>query len=344
MTETLDARVARLQQPGIIDMHFDLLMDLYEKRSRSNVLGQEFEKDLEAGSVGLIGAAIWLEDHYVPELALRVGLDQVVRLHEEVDANPRFAICKSYDDIVAARAANKFGFLITMEGVEPLGNDINLLRAFYELGVRMVGLTHVRRNAAGWGGAFAPSGSSRDGLTPFGRAVLGECERLGIIVDLAHINHAGFEEVLSLTTKPVVISHTNSRKYFDVERNTSDQEVKAVGARGGVVGVNAMEVTGTKGEATLDRYVDHIEHFANLIGVDGVGIGFDFFNFIYKHWTPDAQAKFHAQFGESNWVPDLGNHADIPNLTRKLIERGFGDEDIAKILYGNWMRVFKQML
>lgn len=344
MTETLDARIARLQQPGIIDMHFDLLMDLYEKRERSNVLADEFEKDFESGGVGVIGVAIWLEDHYLPELALRVGLDQAVRLHTEVEANPRFTICRSYADIVAARVANKFGFLITMEGVEPLGNDINLLRVFYELGVRMVGLTHVRRNVAGAGGAFAPSGSPRDGLTAFGRAVVRECERLGIIVDLAHINHAGFEEILSLATKPVVISHTNSRKYFDVERNTTDEEVRAVGAQGGVVGVNAMEVASTKAEVTLDRYVDHVEHFANLIGVDGVGIGFDFFEFIYRHWTPEVRAKFKEQFGETNWIPGLSSHAQIPNLTRKLIERGFRDEDIAKILYGNWMRVFKQLL
>ena len=92
-----------------------------------------------------------------------------------------------------------------MEGVEPLGGDLDLLRVFYELGVRAIGLTHARRNAAGSGGIFAASGSPRDGLTAFGRDLVRECEGLGIIVDLAHINPKGFEEIVDLTTKPLIV-------------------------------------------------------------------------------------------------------------------------------------------
>jgi membrane dipeptidase len=117
-------------------------------------------------------------------MSLRIALDQISRLYVEVEQCVRFAICKSYQEILSARKDRKIVLLITMEGVEPLGTDLNLLRVFCELGVRVVGLTHARRNAAGDGGIFASTGSSRDGLTPFGRDVIRECEALGVIVDL----------------------------------------------------------------------------------------------------------------------------------------------------------------
>src|SRR4029077_8313386 len=119
-----------------------------------------------------------------------------------------------HDEIARALDSKKIGFVITMEGVEPLGDDLDLLRAFYELGVHAIGLTHARTNAAGHGGVFAARGSSPDGLTPFGRDLVRECEQLGIIVDLAHINPAGFKEIIDLTTKPPIVSHTNSRKFY----------------------------------------------------------------------------------------------------------------------------------
>src|SRR5438477_10754053 len=166
-----------------------------------------------------------------------------------------------------------------MEDFEPLVDDLDWLRVFYELGVRAIGLTHARTNAAGHGGIFAASGSSAEGLTPFGRDLVRECEKLGVIVDLAHINPAGFKEIVDLTTKPLIVSHTNSRKFYDVERNISDEQVKMIGERRGVIGINSVLVGPNQKESTLDRYVDHIEHVANLIGIDCVGIGFDFFEF-----------------------------------------------------------------
>src|SRR5205085_805824 len=151
--------------------------------------------------IGVIGAAIYVEDRYMPELGLRVGLDQISRVYAEVGKTDRFAICKTYTEIVQARSSGKIALLLTMEGVEPLGDDLNLLRVFYELGVRAVGLTHARRNAAGSGGIFAPSGSPGEGLTAFGRALVQECERLRIIIDLAHINPQGFDDIVGLTKK-----------------------------------------------------------------------------------------------------------------------------------------------
>src|ERR1700730_11496528 len=223
----IEERINRLHANGLVDLHYDLLMDLYEKRDRANVLTKEFLPEFEAGDIGVLGAAIYIEDRYLPEMALRAALGQIARLYAEVEMSDRFAICKSCQEILRAREAGKIALLITMEGVEPLGVDLNLLRVFSELGVRVIGLTHVRRNAAGSGGVFKPSGSSRDGLTEFGRELVRECERLGIIVDLAHINPSGFAEIVDLTEKPLIVSHTNARKFYDMERNTSDDQIKA---------------------------------------------------------------------------------------------------------------------
>src|SRR5437867_7824079 len=207
--EPIEQRIDRLQTGGIIDLHFDLLMDLYEKRQRKSVLETEFLPELEAGNVGIVGVAIYIEDRYLPDAGLQVALDQIARLYTETEACSRFAISKSYHDIQTAREDRKIALIITMEGVEPLGTDLNLLRVFYELGVRSIGLTHARSNAAGHGGIFASSGSSQKGLTEFGRDLVRECEALGVIIDLAHINPAGFNEVLSMTTKPRSEEHTS---------------------------------------------------------------------------------------------------------------------------------------
>ncbi|HEY4270862.1 MAG TPA: dipeptidase [Candidatus Udaeobacter sp.] len=342
--ESVEERIDRLHAGGIIDMHFDLPMDLYEKRDRKNVLETDFLPELEAGNVGVLGAAIYIEDRYLQEKGLRVALDQVARLYAESERSGRFVICKSYREIQQARETDRIALVITMEGIEPLGTDLNQLRVFYELGVRSVGLTHARTNAAGHGGVFAASGSPREGLTAFGRDVVRECDALGVIIDLAHINPAGFEEILSITTKPPIVSHTNVRRYYNIERNISDEQIKMIGSRRGVIGVNSILVGPQEEESTLDRYVDHIEHIGNLIGIDGVGIGFDFFEFIYRQWPESRQKELAAKLTTPHFITDLRNHSHARNLTRRLIEREFSDEEIEKILRGNWLRVFKEWL
>jgi membrane dipeptidase len=337
-------RVDRLQAGGVIDMHFDLLMDLYEKRERENLLETEFLSELEAGNASVLGVAIYIEDRYLPDAGLSVALDQIARLYAEVHRCQRFAICKTYHEIERARKQRKIALLITMEGAEPLGTDLNLLRIFYELGVRSMGLTHARSNAAAHGGIFAASGSSSEGLSGFGRDLLRECEALGVIIDLAHINPAGFNDILSMTTKPPIVSHTNARRYYDIERNVTDEQIKMIGERSGVIGINSVLVSPGKEESTMDRYVDHIEHVANLIGIDGVAIGFDFFEFIYCQWPETTKKDLADKLTTPHFIPELRNHSHAANLTRKLIERGFNDEETEKILRGNWLRILAKCL
>ena len=342
--ESIEQRVTRLHAPGIVDLHFDLPLDLFWKRNRPGQLTAHYLPEFESGNIGVIGAAIYVEDQYLPEMGLRVGLGQIAQLYSEVANAPQFVICKTHEEILRARDAKKIALLITMEGIEPLGDDLNLLRVFYELGVRLIGLTHARRNAAGSGGIFKPSGSSRDGLTEFGREIIRECERLGIIVDVAHINPKGFDDIVDFTKKPLIVSHTNARRFYDIERNVSDDQIKAIGQRGGVVGVNAILVSATLEESTIDHYIDHIEHVIGLIGIDGVGIGFDFCEYLFQQLPKSVADEVEAKLTKPHFISDLTNHSQARNLTRKLIERGFTDEQIEKILFRNWMRIFEQTL
>ncbi len=339
----MQSRIDRLHAPGLIDLHYDLGMDLYEKRREHGVLVRNYRDDMRAGGMGVVAAAIYLENRYVPEMALHVALSQIARIVAEAqdpEAARDFIVCRSLRDIDTARAAHKIGLVITMEGVEPLGTDLNLLHIFHQLGVRVIGLTHVRRNMAGDGGVFAPEGSSRHGLTAFGKDVVRECEALRILVDLAHINPAGFDDILSIATRPLAVSHSNARKYYNIERNMSDDQIRAVGAAGGVIGVNAVLVSPVKAETTIDRYIDHMEHIAALAGVDAVAIGFDFFERILNRLAPAEQAVL----GHIHFVPDLNNHSHARNVTRRLIERGWPDAAIEKFLYGNWLRLLRAVL
>ena len=341
---TIEESVSRLHADRLIDMHFDLPLSLFWNRARRNVIATDFLPEFEAGDVGLLGVALYVEDKYLPDQALRVGLDQIALLYAELEVTPRLMLCKTFADIHRAQVEGRIGLLLTMEGAEPLGDDLSLLRIFYELGLRAISLTHARANAAAAGGIFAASGSPPHGLTTFGRELVRECERLGILIDLAHINPAGFEEICALTTKPLIVSHTNARHFYDIERNISDEQIKMIGARGGVIGINAILVSPKKEESTLDRYVDHLEYVANLIGIDGVGIGFDFCEFLWRQMPVAEREELEAKLTTPHFLPDLSNHAHARNLTRKLIERGFSDEQIEKILRGNWLRVLQQML
>ena len=117
-----------------------------------------------------------------------------------------------------------------------------------------------------------------------------------------------------------------------------------IGERRGVIGLNSILLSPLQAESTLDHYVDHIEYVANLIGIDSIGIGFDFFEFIYRQWPESRQKELAAKLTTPHFIPDLTNHSHARNLTRKLIERRFSDLDIEKILRGNWLRIFGEWL
>src|SRR5947207_13525619 len=152
---------------------------------------------------------------------------------------------------------------------------------------------------------------------------------------LVHINPDGFKAIVDLTTMPIIVSHTNSRKFYDVERNISDEQIKMIGQRRGVIGVNSVLVSPKQETSTLDCYVDHIEHVASLIGIDCVGIGFDFFEFIYRQWPEEKKKWLAEKLTTPHFIPDLTNHSHVKNLHRKLLDRGLRDGDLEKSLRGH---------
>src|SRR5438876_10140410 len=116
MEKSIEERIDQLHADGVIDLHFDMPMDLYEKRDRTNVLATDYLPEVEAGNIGVLGAAIYIEDRYMPEMGLRVGLDQIARVYAEAEECSRFAICKRYQEILHARKDRTIGLVITMEG------------------------------------------------------------------------------------------------------------------------------------------------------------------------------------------------------------------------------------
>lgn len=327
-----------------IDLHFDLPLALQASPPRPNRLASEFLPQFEAGAVGLIGAAIYVENQYLPDRALEIALAQVELLERELSASPSFILCRSFADILDAQAGAQIGILLTMEGAEPLGTDLDLLHRFYRRGLRSLSLTHARPNAAASGGIFAPCGSPTSGLTTFGRELLAGCEELGIVLDLAHINPAGFEEICARSTRPPIVSHTNARRFHDIERNISDEQIKMIGARGGVIGINAILVSAREEEATLGRYLDHVEHVASLIGIDHVAFGFDFCESLWPQIARSERSHSPGSLARPWFIPDLSNHAHAPNVSRELIRRGWSDEEVGQVSWGNWLRVLSQWL
>ena len=171
-TNSIEEKITSLHADGVIDMHYDLPLSLFLSRPSRNVIATNFLPEFESGDIGLLGVALYIEDKYLGEQALRVALDQVALLKAELQSTPQLVLCRTFAEIEQAREKRKIALLLTMEGAEPLGDDLNLLGIFHELGLRAISLTHARVNAAAAGGIFAASGSPTTGLTSFGRELV----------------------------------------------------------------------------------------------------------------------------------------------------------------------------
>ncbi|MBN1582275.1 MAG: membrane dipeptidase, partial [Anaerolineae bacterium] len=166
------------------------------------------------------------------------------------------------------------------------------------------------------------------GLTEFGVKLVKEMNRLGMIVDIAHLAPAGVEDVFELCQGPVVASHANAHALCPVPRNLTDAQLEKLAASGGVIGMVYVPGFITDGQepATLDKVLDHVDHIVRVIGVDHVGLGSDFDGF--------------------GGPPPVGleDVSCTPNVTAGLLERGYGAQDVKKILGGNWLRVIRSVV
>jgi membrane dipeptidase len=254
----------------------------------------------------------------------QASLHQVAAFYRMLDlCAERFALATRAADIESAKAGERVVGILSLEGSEPLAGDVGLLSVFYRLGVRNLGLTWDYRNLAGDGVGVANPG----GLTDFGRGVVREANRLGIIVDIAHLPPQGVDDVLQIAQAPVIDSHANAYRLCSHRRNLTDPQLDAVAANGGVVCVTFVPKFITQGGSgsNLQGVLNHIDHIVRRIGVDHVGLGSD----------------FDGYEGVTQGLEDVSH---LPALTAGLMARGYDETSVRKILGLNLSRVFRQVV
>jgi len=322
--EHLEEAAALHRRCLVIDGHADsILMVLSGERSlteRSDKGHIDWPRAREGGLACTVQAA-WIDPVYYP-VAPRRALEAIDGLLTQIAEAEGVRLVLRADDVTEAHAAGELAVLLNIEGAEPLQGSLALLRSYYRLGVRMMGLVWNHRNEVAEGVGEPESGG---GLTRFGREVVREMNRLGMLIDLAHITPAGFFQVLELSEDPVLFTHGNCQALCEHPRNLTDEQIRALAAKGGVFGVSFVASFMGKETATLETVADHIDHVCQLLGnADHVGLGSD--------------------FDGATTPPGLEDVTCLPRLTAELMRRGYGEEDLAKILGGNYLRVFRQVL
>jgi len=350
-----------------VDSHIDTLQrvlngneDISRRLSRGHV---DLPRLKEAGMVAPF-FALWVPTFYKGSEAVRRTLELRDAMQSLLDAHAdQIELATTAADVERIAGLGKIAAVLTLEGGHQIADDLAVLRVYHRLGIRSMTLTHFRNN--NWADASTDR-PRHNGLTDFGREVVREMNRLGMIVDISHVSDKTFYDTLAVTSKPVIASHSSCRALSDVPRNMTDDMIRALAKNGGVIGINfgagfvsekdagalrqrigqavatEPDLVGRAldefartdylkeyGEmkpaaATLDDAVAHVVHAVKVAGIDHVGIGSD--------WDG------------INMVPTgLEDVSKMPALTAKLLERGFSEEDVRKILGGNLLRVLREV-
>jgi membrane dipeptidase len=329
MPLTVDEALALHREVCVLDLHADTakLMtkmgyDLAERHERpmpkiANYLGHVDLPRLRDGGVAGQFFSFWTVPY--PER----GCTQAV--HDQLDAidqaiaknSDQLTWCRTGQDVLAAKARGQIAAFGGIEGGQALETDATTIEAFSRRGVRYLGLLHFSANAIGKP-AKGRGADASVGLTGFGRDVVRECERTGVIVDLAHINQRGFFDAIEMATAPVMVSHTGVNGVHPHWRNIDDAQLHAIANNGGAAGV--IFARKYLGGASIEAVVDHVMHMINVAGEDVPALGSDFDGFVVPpHGLEDVST--------------------LPNLTVALSRRGVVPRVLEKILGGNVMRV-----
>jgi len=316
----------------IVDGHNDLVLHRWRGEP---TLHMDLDAAREAGFAGG-WFALYVPSPHTPdpaEIPYEVPLpepipyEQAAAIAEELFA----ALCAL--PVERATSADDFRAgvvtaIVHMEGAEPIAPDLSNLEDWYERGLRSIGLVWSRPNAFAEGVPFRfpSSPDTGPGLTDAGRELVRACNRLGIVVDLSHLNEAGFWDVAALSDKPLVATHSNAHALSPASRNLTDAQLDAVRESGGVVGVNFavsfLREDGLHDAATpISEIVRHVDYFAERMGIDHVAFGSDFDGALISE--------------------ELGGAAGLPKLVDALRAAGYDDDAIAKITHENWLRVLR---
>lgn len=362
---------ALLREVGLVDTHNDLPwvlrldpahpMDLEARDLRVRGPGDTDIPRLRDGGVGTQFWSVYVPSTLPPLEATRVQLEQVDLARRLIARYPRdLGFAASTADIRRVRASGRIASLLGIEGGHVIANSLGALRAFHELGVRYMTLTHF--DATDWADA-ATAAPRHGGLTPFGREVVREMNRLGMMVDISHVSPDAMGQVLDVTEAPVIFSHSSARALTDHPRNVPDAILRRLARNGGVVQVNFVtffvseplrrwaegllpqlqaatddtaaarlvrDWTASHGpmpRATVADLADHVEHIRRVAGADHVGIG----------------ADFYGATGPMNVVVGMEDVSRYPALFAELIRRGWSDADLRKLAGGNLLRVFAEV-
>ena len=354
LTQDLLERAAALHARAVVVAgHTDFCPDV-AKRQRSGetaVLARRHLPVLRKGGISAICDHVAGDAPYLIEFPfrntlaadrLKFGLQGVEAMHREAAAAPDLIrVAVSADHIRQAKEEGRLAVVLCLEGAAPIEDDPALLSVYHRLGVRVVGLTHDFRNLLADG---VRSGSA-GGLTDLGRQALREMNRLGMVVDVSHLNVAGFWDVLEHSSAPVHASHSNCADLCPTPRNLTDDMLRALAETGGVVGVHALGalISQEPGPPSFEALLDHLEHMVEVMGEDHVAIGPDLmegypaeeYGMLWQR--PDlAQLRF-------TYPPDFDSYSKFPNLTAGMLARGFGEDAILKVLGGNLLRLFEDV-
>jgi membrane dipeptidase len=253
----------------------------------------------------------------------------IIDLLDELADGGRVRIARSTLDVEAAVKGGPLAAILHLEGAEPVEPNLDNLDRLYNRGLRSLGLVWSRPNAFAEGVAFRfpSSPDTGDGVSEAGKRLVAECNRRGIMVDLAHLTERGFWDVAGLSQAPLVASHSNAHALSPNSRNLTDAQLEEIGRSGGIVGITyhagmLTEAGGVDPGVPLARVVDHVEYVSTRIGIDHVGFGSDF---------------------DGATVPtELGDASGLQRVAEALRERGYGEEDVAKLTHGNWLRILRE--
>jgi len=297
-------------------------------------------------SVDLAKLAIW-KDAGVDYLSIDVGYDvmdwrdtvkTLAAFRRWIRASDGYELVTSVEQVRAAKKAGRMAVTFDLEGMNCLDGSLDMVEMYYDLGVRQMLFAYNKNNLAG-GGCH----DGDVGLTQFGRDVVGEMNRLGMVVDVSHCSHRTSMEAMELSAAPCIFSHSNPRALRDHERNIRDDQAKACAATGGVVGVVGIGIFLGDNDTRTATLADHVDHLVDLIGPRHVGIGLDY---AFEGEDGDDLAAITA--AARDYWPEHQYHYDrvdcvrpaqIVDLAEELLRRQYAEKDVAGILGGNFMRV-----
>lgn len=308
---------------------------------QTSLWGRPIFEEMRSGGVTAVNASSVLWENFRQGIDYASQWKKFLRENEDILRPVRVMA-----DIHSAKAENKTGIIVGWQNTSPIEDRLDYIEIFKDLGVSIMQLTYNTQNYSGSG--YLEENDS--GLTGFGREVLQEMARVGVLCDLSHVGDKTSEDTIAYAKGPVCISHVLPRALHNVKRNKPDHLFKACAEKGGIVGISLFAPGLAAGnDATLEDVLDAMEHVLNLVGEDHVGIGTDFSldrprpsDWMIWANRDKGTARKLTEFGsvKVNKPEGIRRMTDMPNMTARMLARGWGEQTVSKILGGNWLRVF----